>query len=478
MALRFYNTLTQRVEDFAPLEDKLVRMYSCGPTVWNYAHIGNLRTFTFVDVLRRWLSARGYRLDHVMNITDVDDRILQQALAAHQSLQDYTAVYTTAFLEDADALRLQRPEHIVRATGHIEDMAEAVRKLEEKGYTYRSDGSIYFSIAKFPRYGRLSHTDFSGIRPGSRVDTDKYDKADARDFALWKAPKEGEPFWETVVGPGRPGWHIECSVMAMKYLGPTLDIHTGGIDLTFPHHENEIAQSEALTGKPFARFWLHSEHLIVEGQTMSKTLGNFFTLRDLTEKGFAPEAVRYLLASLPYRKQLNFTFDSLRAAASAIERLRNFKLRLETDKYPEGTNEALLERTQEAGRRFEDAMDDDLNTAEALAAAFEYVRDTNSAMDAGEFRASNVEAAQAFLRQFDSVFDVLRPVVLPIVMPRNLSAVPQAGLSDAAIEARIAERNQARKTRNFVRGDEIRKELLASGVVLEDTKEGTRWKRK
>ena len=419
MALRFYNTLTQRVEDFSPLEDQVVRMYSCGPTVWNYAHIGNLRTFTFVDVLRRWLSARGYHLDHVMNITDVDDRILQQALAAHQSLQDYTAVYTAAFLEDTDALRLQRPEHIVRATEHIEDMAEAIRKLEEKGYTYRSDGSIYFSIAKFPRYGQLSHTDFSGIRAGARVDTDKYDKADARDFALWKAPKEGEPFWETMVGPGRPGWHIECSVMAMKYLGPTLDIHAGGIDLTFPHHENEIAQSEALTGKPFARFWLHAEHLIVEGQTMSKTLGNFFTLRDLVEKGFAPESVRYLLASLPYRKQLNFTFDSLRSAATAIERLRNYKLRLETGKYPEGTNEALLERTKEAARRFEDAMDDDLNTAEALAAAFEYVRDTNSAMDAGEFCANNAQPALEFLTKFDAVFDVLRP------------GGQQAGLSDA-----------------------------------------------
>jgi cysteinyl-tRNA synthetase len=466
MALRFYNTLTQQEAEFAPLEDQLVRMYSCGPTVWNYAHIGNLRTFTFVDVLRRWLHAHGYRLDHVMNITDVDDRILQQALGAHKSLQEYTAVYTTAFFEDTDALRLQRPEHIVRATEHIQDMAQAIHQLQERGYTYSSDGSIYFSIAKFPRYGRLSHTDFSGIRAGARVDTDKYDKADARDFALWKAPKEGEPFWETVVGPGRPGWHIECSVMAMKYLGPTLDIHAGGIDLTFPHHENEIAQSEALTGQPFARFWLHAEHLIVDGQTMSKTLGNFFTLRDLVEKGFEPETVRYLLASLPYRKQLNFTFDSLRSAATAIDRLRNYKRRLETGRFPEGANEALLERTAGAARRFEDAMDDDLNTAEALAAAFEYVRDTNSAMDAGEFRASNVPPALEFLGQFDAVFDVMRP------------GEQKAGLSDTAIETKIAERNQARKSRNFVRGDEIRKELLEMGVVLEDTKEGTRWKRK
>ncbi|HVX66345.1 MAG TPA: cysteine--tRNA ligase [Bryobacteraceae bacterium] len=466
MALRFYNTLTQRVEDFSPQEDRVVRMYSCGPTVWNYAHIGNLRTFTFVDLLRRWLRARGYKLDHVMNITDVDDRIIQQAAAAGQTLQDYTAVYAQAFLEDSATLRLERPERLVRATDHIQDMAHAIHELEEKGYTYRSDGSIYFSIAQFPQYGGLSHTDFSGMRAGARVDTDKYDKADARDFALWKAPKEGEVFWDTEVGRGRPGWHIECSVMAMKYLGETLDIHAGGIDLTFPHHENEIAQSEALTGKPFARYWLHSEHLIVEGQTMSKSLGNFFTLRDLLGQGYAPEAVRYLLTSVPYRKKLNFTFDSLRSAATAIERLRNYKLRLETDKYPEGVNEALAERTRDAQRRFEEALDDDLNTAEALAAAFEYVRDTNTAMDAGEFRAGNTAAALDFLAHFDAVFDVIRP------------AVQETGLSDEAIEAKVQERIQARKSRNFARGDEIRKELLEQGVILEDTKEGTRWKRK
>jgi cysteinyl-tRNA synthetase len=466
MALRFYNTLTQRVEDFSPQEDRVVRMYSCGPTVWNYAHIGNLRTFTFVDLLRRWLRAREYKLDHVMNITDVDDRIIQQATAAGKSLQEYTAVYTEAFLEDSATLRLERPERLVRATDHIQDMAEAIHKLQEKGYTYESDGSIYFSIARFPHYGELSHTDFSGIRAGARVDTDKYDKADARDFALWKAPKEGEVFWNTVIGPGRPGWHIECSVMAMKYLGETLDIHAGGIDLTFPHHENEIAQSEALSGKPFARYWLHSEHLIVEGQTMSKSLGNFFTLRDLLAQGYAPEAVRYLLTSVPYRKKLNFTFDSLRSAATAIERLRNYKLRLETDKYPEGVNEALVERTREAQRRFEEALDDDLNTAEALAAAFEYVRDTNTAMDAGEFRAGNAAPALEFLARFDAFFDVIRP------------AAHAAGLSDAAIDAKVQERIQARKARNFARGDEIRKELLEQGVVLEDTKDGTRWKRK
>ncbi|MGE5568256.1 MAG: cysteine--tRNA ligase [Rhodospirillales bacterium] len=466
MALRFYNTLTQRIEDFTPQQGNVVRMYTCGPTVWNYAHIGNLRTFTFVDILRRWLRCSGYQLDHVMNITDVDDRIIQQATAAGKSLSEYTEVYTQAFLEDAEALRLERPEHLVKATDHIHDMAEAIKRLSEKTYTYESDGSIYFRIAKFPEYGKLSHTDFSGIRAGARVDTDRYDKENARDFALWKAPKEGEPSWQTVIGPGRPGWHIECSVMAMKYLGETLDIHGGGIDLTFPHHENEIAQSEALTGKPFARYWLHSEHLIVEGQTMSKSLGNFFTLRDLLEQGHAPEAVRYLLASVPYRKKLNFTMDSLRSADTAIERLRNFKLRLDTGNFPEGSSEGLLERTRQATARFEEALDDDLNTAEALAAAFEFVRDANSAMDADQFLAGNTAPALDFLARFDAVFDVLRP------------SRKDTGISDSEIEKLIAERDRARKAKQFARSDEIRSCLLERGVVLEDTKEGTRWKRK
>ncbi|MGC9972301.1 MAG: cysteine--tRNA ligase [Bryobacteraceae bacterium] len=466
MALRFYNTLTQRIEEFTPAHDNVVRMYTCGPTVWNFAHIGNLRTFTFVDILRRWLRARGYTLDHVMNITDVDDRIIQQAMAAGKSLDGYTAVYTEAFLEDTATLRLERPERLVRATRHIEDMAEAIRKLSEKSYTYESEGSIYFRIAKFPEYGKLSHADFSGIRAGARVDTDRYEKDDARDFALWKAPKEGEPSWDTVIGRGRPGWHIECSVMAMKYLGETLDIHAGGVDLTFPHHENEIAQSEALTGKLFSRFWLHSEHLILSGEIMSKSLGNFLTLRDLLDQGFHPEAVRFLLASVPYRKKLNFTMDSMRSAEQAVERLRNFKLRLDTEKFAEGVNESLLERTREALSRFDEALDDDLNTAEALAPAFELVREANSAMDAGDFRAANTQPANEFLARFDAVFDVLRPTE------------KETGIGDAEIEALIEERNQARRAKNFARSDEIRGQLHERGVILEDTKEGTRWKRK
>jgi cysteinyl-tRNA synthetase len=465
MALRFYNTLTQQLEPFAPLSGNVVRMYTCGPTVYNFVHIGNLRTFTFQDILRRWLRARGYQLDHVMNITDVEDKIIRNAAAEHKTIGEYTAVYTQAFLEDAATLRLERPERLVKATEHIPDMVTAIQKLEERGYTYKSDGSTYYRIANFPSYGKLSHNDFSGIRAGARVDVDEYDKADARDFVLWKARKDEELAWETPLGPGRPGWHIECSVMAMKYLGETLDIHTGGVDLTFPHHENEIAQSEAITGKPFARFWLHAEHLSIDAQKMSKSLGNFYTLRDLLAMGYSAEAIRYLLASVPYRKKLNFTFEGLKAAATSIERLRNYKLRLETAKFAEGTSEKLTERAQAGRKAFDEALDDDLNTAEALAAAFEYVRDTNTAMDNGEFLTGNVAGANEFLARFDSIFDVLRPTEKESV------------LADHAIDALVAERTAAKKARNFARADQIRGDLATQGVILEDTKEGVRWKR-
>src|ERR1700682_2638917 len=435
MALRFYNTLTQEVEPFAPLHGNVVRMYTCGPTVYNFVHIGNLRTFTFQDILRRWLSARGYELDHVMNITDVEDKIIRNAAAENKSIAEYTAVYTQAFLDDSATLRLQQPERWAKATEHIDDMASAIEKLRDRGFTYVSDGSVYYRIANFPSYGKLSHNDFSGIRSGARVDVDEYDKADARDFVLWKAQKNGEPALPAgSPGTGRPGWHIECSVMAMKYLGETLDIHTGGVDLTFPHHENEIAQSEAITGKPFARFWLHAEHLSIDAQKMSKSLGNFSTLRDLLGMGYSAEAIRYLLASVPYRKKLNFTFEGLKAAATSIDRLRNYKLRLETDKFPEGMNPPLAERTRVAASEFDAALDDDLNTAEALAAAFEYVRDTNTAMDAGEFLAGNAPCAQSFLARFDSVFDVLKP------------SVTAGALGDSEIDALVAERTAAKKS--------------------------------
>ncbi len=465
MALRFYNTLTQQVETFTPLHGNVVRMYSCGPTVYNYAHIGNLRAFTFPDILRRWLRLSGYTLDDVMNITDIDDKIIRDAAAAGKTIFEFTQVYTDAFIADRALLRLEPPAHLVKATDHIAEMAAAIQKLGERGYTYTSDGSIYYRIANFPTYGKLSHNDFSGIRAGARVDVDEYDKADARDFVLWKAQKDGEPGWDDGLGMGRPGWHIECSVMAMKYLGETLDIHTGGVDLTFPHHENEIAQSEALTSRQFVRFWLHSEHLSVEGQKMSKSLGNVYTLRDLAAKGYEPIVVRYLLASVPYRKKLNFTFDGLKAAATSIDRLRNYELRLRTDKYPPGEDPEITKRTQAAATAFRESLDDDLNTAEALAAVFEYIRDTNTAMDAGEFLAGNAAAALEFLGLFDSVFDVLKP------------SAREGGLSDSDIDALIAERTAAKKSRNFGRADEIRKQLADQGVLLEDTKEGVRWKR-
>ncbi len=466
MALRFYNTLTQELEDFHPLLGNTVRMYTCGPTVYNFVHIGNFRTFTFQDILRRWLAYRGYQLDHVMNVTDVDDKIITNAAKQGKTIDEYTAAYTKAFFEDAAALRLQQPEHVSKATEHIPMMIKAIEDLTAKGCTYMSDGSTYFRIGTFPEYGKLSHSDFSGMRSGVSVDVDEYDKADARDFVLWKARKENEPAWDTPFGEGRPGWHIECSAMAMHYLGQTLDIHAGGIDLVFPHHENEIAQSESITRKPFSRFWLHSEHLHIESQKMSKSLGNFYTLRDLLEMGYQPETIRYLLASVPHRKKLNFTFEGLKAAGKSIERLRDFELRLASSKLSPGRNEELSERSEDAIRQFEESMDDDLNTAEALAAVFEYVRAMNTALDDNLYLEENRWESARVLEVFDGVFDVLKPT--------------QSGgaASDAEVEAAIDERNQAKKARDFKRADAIRATLLEKGIVLEDTKDGVRWKRK
>jgi len=466
MGIRFYNTLTQSVEEFRPMHDNEVRMYTCGPTVYNFVHIGNLRTFTFQDILRRWLQYRGFRLNHVMNITDVDDKIIRNASKEGKTLQEYTEVYTQAFLEDTGKMRLQRPERLVKATEHITEMVDAIQTLHDKGFTYESEGSTYYRISKFAGYGKLSHNDFSGMKAGARVDVDEYDKESAQDFVLWKAKKPGEFSWDTAIGDGRPGWHIECSVMAMKYLGETLDIHAGGIDLTFPHHENEIAQSEALTGKQFANYWLHSEHLNIDMQKMSKSLGNFYTLRDLVGMGYSPEALRYVLASVPYRKKLNFTMEGLTGAQASIDRLRNYKLRLETAKFAEGSNAEMSKRTAAAVAAFEASLDDDLNTAEALGAMFEYIRDTNSAMDDGTFLAGNAAEALDFMARFDRVFDVLQP------------SVAEGALSDAEIDAKVAERNAAKKAKNFQLADALRKELLDQGIVIEDTKDGVRWKRK
>jgi len=473
-----HNTLTGRTEPFVPLTRGEVRMYTCGPTVYDFAHIGNFRTFVFQDILRRFLRVEGYHVLHVMNLTDVDDRIIQNAAAAGTGIREYTEKYIQAFLEDMSALSIERPEHLVRATEHIDDMVRLIERLSAKSLTYTSDGSIYYRIAKFPGYGKLSKIDLSGIQAGARVDVDRYEKADARDFALWKAPKPGEHFWETPLGPGRPGWHIECSAMAMKYLGETLDIHTGGVDLTFPHHENEIAQSEAATGKPFVRYWLHAEHLIIESEKMSKSRGNFYTLRDLFAQGHRPSALRFLLASVPYRRQLNFTTEGLQQAASSVERLRNFVARLKTEKFPAGQSAAMAGRAEQAERDFREGLADDLNVAVALAAIFDLVRDVNISSDRGEFRQGDVAAVLAAMEKFDSIFALLVDDDAAKLRAIGFDA-GQAALTDAEIEALVAEREAARKRRDYQLADRLRQQLADRGILLEDTRDGgVRWKRK
>jgi cysteinyl-tRNA synthetase len=483
--LHFYNTLTGKVEKFQPLEPGKVRMYTCGPTVYQQVHIGNFRTFVFQDILRRWLRMSGYKLHHVMNVTDVDDKTIRNANAAGLSLRDYTDKYAQAFWEDAELLSLEKPEVIARATDHIDEMAALIERLLEKGLAYRSDSSIYYRIREFPKYGCLSGIDLSGIKPGARVEVEEYEKSDPRDFALWKAAKPGEPSWETSIGRGRPGWHIECSAMSMKYLGETFDIHTGGVDLVFPHHENEVAQSEGATGKPFVRYWIHCEHLFVEGEKMSKSKGNQFVLRDLLAKGYKPSAIRYLLASVPRRKQLNFTFDGLHQATQSVERLRNFRLRLRTEQLAPGNTPANAERAARARQEFDEALDDDVNTAEALAAVFNLVRDVNSAMDGGKFRQDDVQPVEEVLERFDHIFAVLadddREKLAALKDKLGISvSVPDgaAAASDQEVEALLAERVRARARRDFARADEIRHELDERGIIVEDTKDGVRWKRK
>src|SRR5262245_39743985 len=459
-------------------------MYACGPTVYDYGHIGNFRTFVAVDILRRFLRQSGFKLEHVMNITDVDDKIIRNAAREKKKVQEYTRKYEEAFLEDMASLNVERPEQIVRATEHIQEMAEFIAALEKKGIAYRTDdGSYYYSIAKFPEYGKLSKKDFSGIEVGARVDVDEYEKDNARDFALWKAPKEGEAFWETKIGKGRPGWHIECSVMSMQYLGTSFDLHGGGEDLIFPHHENEIAQSEALTGQTFSRFWMHVRFLLVESKKMSKSEGNFFTLRDLVLKGHKPSAIRYLLTSVPYTKQLNFTFDGLRQAAHSVGRLRDFKARLEMAKLAAGKNDKMQQLAAQTRQEMRAGLEDDLNTARALAAVFDMVREANTAADSGELRQDDRPALLSALAQFDEIFAVLKDddaEKMDRVRAWAGSGGPGAGLqavriSDVEVNRLIEERNTAKKARDFARADAIRKQLTEAGIIVEDTKDGIRW---
>ena len=494
MPLRLYNTLSAKIEEFQPLEGKQVRMYACGPTVYDYGHIGNFRTFIAVDVLYRFLKQSAYDVRYVMNITDVDDKIIHNAARDGVTVQQYTAKYEQAFLEDSAALNIERPK-LVRATEHIPEMAEFIGKLVAKGLAYRTeDGSYYFRIAKFPQYGKLSKKDFAGMEDGARVDVDEYEKDSARDFALWKAPKPGEASWETPIGRGRPGWHIECSVMSMEELGPSFDLHAGGEDLIFPHHENEIAQSESLTGQPFARFWFHARFLLVEGEKMSKSLGNFFTIRDLVLKGHKPSSIRWLLTSVPYRNQLNFTFDGLKSAASSVEKLRNFRFRLTSAQLAEGANAAIAQLAGETVDRVKGALEDDLNTAQAQAALFDMARKANAALDANEVRGDDVKPLLAALEKFDEVFGVLKDDDQPkmkavldwartIGREKEASAelleiAGPAQLSDEQINQKIAEMEAARKSRNFKVSDALRGELTTAGIIVENTKDGVRWKRK
>jgi cysteinyl-tRNA synthetase len=465
--LRFFNTLSRQVEEFQPIESGKVRMYICGPTVWNFAHIGNFRTFIFGDILRRYLKFKGFDLTHVMNLTDIDDRIINEAAARNISIDEFTEPFAQYFLEDFDALGNERPEIIPRATHHIAEMIEIISTLLENGHAYESDGSIYYRITAFPEYGKLSKINFSGNRDGGseRIDTDKYDKEDARDFALWKlVGPDDQPGWDAPFGRGRPGWHIECSAMAMKYLGETFDLHAGGQDLQFPHHENEIAQSEGATGKQFAKYWIHSEFLKIDDVTMSKSKGNFFTFRDLAGQGYSSLAIRYLLLSVPYRKQLNFTFEGLQGAETTVERLRNFRSIISNLRSTPGSTLAIENAVKKALADFESAMDDDLNTAAALAAVHDMVREINTLLANEGLKVDDQIAVLNAITKFDAVLGIFGAETNEIL--------------EDDIDALIAERQAARANRDFGRSDEIRDQLAEQGIVLEDTKDGVRWKRR
>ena len=464
--LKLTNTLTGTTELFTPEDGKTVRMYTCGPTVYDYAHIGNFRTYVFEDVLRRHLLSKGWELVHVMNITDIDDKIIKRSVELRTDIKTYTTPFTEAFFEDSKRLQIQKPDVITPATDYIPEMIELVEKLLESGHAYREGDSIYYRISKFPSYGKLSHLDKRELKVGARIDADEYEKEQPNDFVLWKSPKDdGEPRWHAPFGIGRPGWHLECSAMAMKHLGHTLDIHCGGVDNIFPHHDNEIAQSEAATGQPFARFWVHGEHLLVEGEKMSKSKGNFYTLRDLIGKGYDPRAIRYLLLSTQYRKQLNFTMDGLIQAQRSLDRIREFVFRLNSAKMPPGASPQMTEALSRAREKFEAGLDDDLNTAQALEAVFVLIRDGNIAMEGG-------------LVQDDDRKEILKWLD---VVDKRLAIVPPTEefvQGDEAIDALVEQRNVARRNRDFARSDSIRKELLDQGILIEDTREGTRWRRK
>jgi len=476
---RFHNTLSGKVEEFVPIEAGKVRMYTCGPTVYDYPHIGNWRAYVFEDLLKRFLLYSGFGVTHVMNITDVDDKTIKGANAKGVGLDEYTRPFIEAFASERDRLNILPADHYPRATAFIPEMVGLIKILLEKGIAYRKDGSIYFAIAKFPAYGRLSKISLEDLRPGNRGDADEYEKESVHDFALWKAPKEGEPVWETEIGPGRPGWHIECSAMSLKYLGRTFDIHCGGVDNIFPHHENEIAQSEAAHGVKFVHTWLHCHHLIVDGEKMAKSKGNFFRLSDVLARGFDAGEIRFLLLSTHYRKVLNFTDEALQQARTSRNRIRNFLFELRHVERDLPPNPAAARAIGEARTAFVAGLEDDLNISEALAALFELVRSVNILVARGALGREDAGRVIGFVKELDdSIMGCLTGEVRarPEIEERP-DVHGETPVLDARLSALIEARQKARADRNFRLADEIRGELLAAGIVLEDTKDGVRWKR-
>jgi cysteinyl-tRNA synthetase len=501
VTLHLYNTMSRSLEEFRPVRPGKVGLYTCGPTAYNRVHIGNLRTFVWEDVMCRVFRALSYETTQVMNLTDIDDKTIRGAVAAGLPLREFTDRHIATFFEDLETLRVVPAALYPRATDHIPEMVVLVKRLAARGHTYESDGSVWFRIASFPRYGKLSKIDLTAVKRGARVADDEYDKEDVRDFAVWKEAKEGEPesaTWTTELGRGRPGWHLECSAMSMKYLGETFDIHTGAVDNIFPHHENEIAQSEGATGKTFVNFWLHAEHLLVDGEKMSKSKGNFYTLPDLLEKGFRARAIRYLLVSVPYRMKLNFTFEGLRGATAAVERLESLDLRLTeregnkvieeekiSSKGEEGLGEGFAERVAAARGAVFSSLEDDLNTAGALGALFSFVKATNVDLEAGHLSTSDATAARGLLREIaGDILGVMPGTVTSAAgapdpsSPSKKSPFGPHGLDETWINERIEARKAAKKARDFNAADAIREELVGKGILLEDTPQGVRWKRK
>ncbi|MDO8727623.1 MAG: cysteine--tRNA ligase [Candidatus Methanoperedens sp.] len=464
MVLKLYNTLSGEKEVFVPLKDKFAGVYSCGPTVYGFAHIGNLRAYVFADMLRRYLEFKGHIVRQVMNLTDLDDKTIRASKEQGMSLREYTDKFIRFFFEDIDLLRIKKADIYPRVTEHISEMVSMIKILLDKGYAYRKDGSIYFKVSEFRDYGKLAKIDPSQIKPGATVEADEYEKEDVRDFALWKGKKEGEPFWATDIGEGRPGWHIECSAMSTRYLGNTIDIHTGGVDNIFPHHQNEIAQSEAATGKKFVLYWMHCEHLLVDNKKMSKSLGNIINLREVLNRGYKTEVLRYLFVSSHYRSKLNFTWESISHASNTLDRLNQFVERLRDYRSETRDSEETALLIRKTAEKFESEMDNDLNSPGAFAAIFELVGRINPVLEDGSLSAGDAKQVFELMLKFDAISSIL-------------TLKEKAELS-GKIETLITEREKARKRKDFKLADEIRKRLEDNGIVLEDTSEGVRWRKK